>query len=125
MREFIERRDVLILLDEARGANLNRLATNTQMGIALNQLYDVSTAASSIVSDLSGYLDDMEKTSNLIFDGIEAKIRYIEQYCDLIASSSTEIPEDSVGSIHIFDLAKTIKTGTAYAVGIGIILETN
>lgn len=125
MKEFVQVRDGLIIEEQARGYLLNEIASNAQMSTALSQLYRVGAGSGNIVDTLTAYLDDMESTVNLIFDGIESKIRYIEQYCDLVTSSSLEVPEGSIGTVYIFDMAKTKRENTAYSVGLGIILETN
>lgn len=125
MKEFVENKDSLLI---RRKANIDLLQLNlsTKHKVAiLNSAYDVGESVALSSSSLDIYLDDIENTVNTIFNGIEAKIDYMELYCESLTANSMQIPKGKFGMIKVYNYADVKLNGTSYIKGIGIILESS
>ena len=125
MKEFVENKDSLLI---RRKANIDLLQLNLSTKhkeAILNSVYDIGESVALSSSSLDIYLDDIENTVNTIFNGIEAKIDYMELYCESLTANSMQIPKGKFGMIKVYNYADVELNGTSYIKGIGIILESS
>lgn len=124
MKNFIDNRAALFLSKKTYGINLNENASIQSIQLAIDQFKISADLSESQILGLQGYVDEIENSYELIYNGLINKIDYIENVADMLLAKSKQIPINSNGIISILDIEGSEKNGCAYINGLGIALET-
>lgn len=123
MKDFIDNRAALFLSKRTYGVNLNENASIQSIQLAMDQFKLVADISESQILGLEAYVDEIENSYELIYNGIIKKIDYIESVADMLLAKSKQIPINSNGIISILDIEGSEKKGCSYISGLGIALE--
>lgn len=123
MKDFIDNRAALFLSKRTYGVNLNENASIQSIQLAMDQFKLVADISESQILGLGAYVDEIENSYELIYNGIIKKIDYIENVADMLLSKSKQVPINSNGIISILDIEGSEKNGCSYISGLGIALE--
>ncbi len=125
MKSFVENKESLVI---RRSCNIDLLDLNLSTKhkeAILNNAYSIGEELVTASDALNAHLDDIENTILLIFNGIEAKMDYMESYCESLIANSSEIPKGKFGTIKVYDQSELILNGMSYSKGLGIIMESS
>lgn len=119
MKEFIESRESLKIIDISRSEVLTIMSPLFQIQAALKQAVRLGEECSIALAELNKYVEEYDSVIRNIFSAIEEKHLYIENYCNNLTARSLSIPHNTEGYIHIFndseiDLKNMSKYGTGY-----------
>ena len=124
MKAFVENSENLAIRNFSRANALTKFSPLAKITAIIGQNKRLGEECEGVLLSLGSHLDDIESTLQMIFDGVEAKIEYMESYCDSIVSNANHIPTNCAGWIYTY--TDNIKLeNMSYIKGKGYILEAD
>lgn len=123
MKEFVENSTNLKITNISKASLISHTSPIAKIEKIIEQHIQIGNECETVRNALDGYMNDMITTINTIFDGIEAKIEYMESYCDAITTNAKQIPSGSSGYIYTYNNNNIALYDMSHIKGLGYILE--